>query len=172
MKPAGGGSDHASFAAVGVPAFSWSLKGPVPYGRGWHSQWDTYSIVRPDFQRHNATVFAVFAAGVANLDHMLSRDGVERATPGGRRGRVDAKLIVETWLGLELDGVKISSVTADGLAGRSKLAAGDRVVAIGDEPVENARELLAAFRKAASAQDEVSVFVERGGERLEIRVRP
>ena len=172
MKPAGGGSDHASFAAVGVPAFSWSLKGPVPYGRGWHSQWDTYSIVRPDFQRHNATVFAVIAAGVANLDHMLSRDGVERATPGGRRGRVDAKLIVETWLGLELDGVTITSVTADGLAGRSKLLAGDKVVAVGDEPVTSARELLAEFRKLASEQGVAVLAVERRGERVEIQVRP
>ena len=172
MKPAGGGSDHASFAAVGVPAFSWSLKGPVPYGRGWHSQWDTYSIVRPDFQRHNATVFAVIAAGVADLDHMLSRDGVERATPGGRRGRVDAKLIVETWLGLELDGVTITSVTADGLAGRSKLLAGDQVVAVGDEPVENARDLLAAFREQAGEQEVVTLIVQRDGGRVTLRVRP
>ena len=172
MKPAGGGSDHASFAAVGVPAFSWSLKGPVPYGRGWHSQWDTYSIVRPDFQRHNATVFAVIAAGVASLDHMLSRDGVERTTPGGFRGRVDAKLILETWLGMELDGVTITSVTADGLAGRSKLAAGDKIVAVGDAPVTSARELLAEFRKQASEQDVVALAVERRGDRVEIQVRP
>jgi len=172
IKPAGGGSDHASFAAVGVPAFSWSLKGPVPYGRGWHSQWDTYSIVRPDFQRHNATVFAVVAAGVANLDHMLSRDGVQRATPGGRRGRVDAQLIVETWLGLEIDGTKVTSVTADGIAGRAKMAPGDQVVAIGDEPVENTNELLAALRSAAEKLEVVPVFVERDGKRIEIRVRP
>ncbi|MGC6487490.1 MAG: M20/M25/M40 family metallo-hydrolase [Planctomycetota bacterium] len=172
MKPAGGGSDHASFAAVGVPAYSWSLKGPVPYGRGWHSQWDTYSIVRPDFQRHNATVFAVIAAGVADLDHMLSRDGVERATPGGRRGRVDAKLIVETWLGLELDGLEVKSVTPDGLAGRSDLRADDAVVAVGDEPVENARELLAAFRKQAGEQAVVTLTVRRRGDRLQVSVRP
>ncbi len=172
MKPAGGGSDHASFAAVGVPAFSWRLKGPVPYGRGWHSQWDTYSIVRPNFQRHNATVFAVIAAGVANLDHMLSRKGVERATPGGRRGRVDAKLILETWLGLELDGVKVTAVTEDGVAGKAKLQAGDVVVAVGEEPVEDARELLAEFRRIAGEQDAVPVFVERSGARIEIRVRP
>ena len=172
MKPAGGGSDHASFAAVGVPAFSWSLKGPVSYGRGWHSQWDTYSIVRPDFQRHNATVFAVIAAGVADLDHMLSRDGVERATPGGRRGRVDAQLIVETWLGLELDGVKVTAVTADGLAGRSTLAVGDEVRSVGDEPVENARELLAAFRAQASEQDVVVLTVRRKGQRVQVSVRP
>lgn len=172
IQPAGGGSDHASFAAVGVPAFAWSLTGPVPYGRGWHSQWDTYSIVRPDFQRHNATVFAVIAAGVANLDHMLSRDGVERAKPSGRGGRVDAKLIIETWLGLELDGMTIKAVTADGVAGRGKLQAGDEVVAVGEEPVEDARELLAEFRSAVSDQEFVPVFVNRSGRRVELRLRP
>ena len=172
IQPAGGGSDHASFAAVGVPAFAWSLKGPVPYGRGWHSQWDTYTIVRPDFQRHNATVFAVIAAGVADLDHMLSRDGVQRAKPSGGGGRVDAKLIVETWLGLELDGMRVRTVTADGIAGKGKLQAGDLVVAVGAEAVGDAPELLAEFRSIASDEEVVPVFVERGGKRLELRLRP
>ena len=144
----------------------------MTYVHGWHSQWDTYSIVRPEFQRHNATVFAVIAAGVADLDHMLSRAGVERAKPGGRGGRVNAQLIVETWLGLELDGVTVKSVTADGVAGRSKLMVGDRVVAIADEPVEDAPELLAELRALAADQEVVPVFVDRAGARVEIRMRP
>ena len=79
---------------------------------------------------------------------------------------------VETWLGLELDEITITSVTADGLAGRSKLAAGDKVVAVGDEPVTSARELLAEFRKQASEQDVVTLAVERRGQRVQIQVRP
>ncbi|MAE75770.1 MAG: hypothetical protein CMJ85_02745 [Planctomycetes bacterium] len=77
MKP-GGGSDHVSFQVTGVPAWQWGLKGPRPYGYGWHSQWDTYSIVVPEYQRHNATVIALAAFGVANLDKMLTREGVLR----------------------------------------------------------------------------------------------
>jgi len=93
LQPAGGGSDHASFGAVGVPAFSWHLTGEVKYGRGWHSQWDTYSIVVPRYQAQTATVIALVALGVANLDHPLSRSGVgacDAEGPGQRAaGRGD-----------------------------------------------------------------------------------
>lgn len=171
MEPAGGGSDHASFAAVGVPAFSWRLKGHVQYGRGWHSQWDTYSIVEPEFQRHNATVFAVIAAGVANLDHMLSRKGVERAKPTPR-SRIDAKLVVETWLAIELDDTSIKAVSNDGMAAKAKLQVGDRIVAIEGTEVKNAPELLAALRAAASEKTEVSIAVEHNGQRQERTLRP
>lgn len=171
MKPAGGGSDHASFAAVGVPAFSWSLKGHVPYGRGWHSQWDTYSIVEPAFQKHNATVFAVIAAGVANLDHKMSRKGVERASPGGR-GRVDAQLVFETWLGIEVETQTIKSISAGSMAAKGGLQVGDKITAIAGTPVNNVRDMLAAMREAAAENTEVAVVVSRGGKQLKVALRP
>ncbi len=172
MKPAGGGSDHASFAAVGVPAFSWQLKGHVPYGRGWHSQWDTYSIVVPEYQRHNATVFAIMAAGIANLDHKLSRDGVARATTGGRRSRVDAQLILETWLGAEFDQSTIKTVSGGGMAATATLAVGDKVIAIEGIKVQTAPEMLAAMRSAASEKQTVKVIVIRNGKQVSIELRP
>jgi S1-C subfamily serine protease len=171
MKPAGGGSDHASFAAVGVPAFSWSLKGHVPYGRGWHSQWDTYSIVEPAFQKHNATVFAVIAAGVANLDHKLSRKGVERASPGGR-GRVDAQLVFETWLGIEIDTQTIKTVSVGSMAAKGGLKIGDKITSIAGTDVANARDMLAAMREAAAENTEVAVVVNRGGKKVKVALRP
>ncbi len=66
----------------------------------------------------------------------------------------------------------IKAVTTDGVAGRGKLQAGDEVVAVGDEPVEDARELLAEFRSAVSDQEFVPVFVNRSGRRVELRLRP
>jgi len=171
LKPAGGGSDHASFAAVGIPAFSWRLKGHVPYGRGWHSQWDTYSIVVPEFQQHNAATFAIIAASIANEDKMLSREGVERATPG-RRGRVNAQLIIETWLGLELADGAIKAVAKDGMAAKGKMMAGDRIVTIDGTDVKTAQEMLAAMREAASEQEVVTVAVMRGDQRIELKLKP
>lgn len=172
MSPAGGGSDHASFAAVGVPAFSWQLKGHVPYGRGWHSQWDTYSIVVPEYQKHNATVFAIMAAGIANLDHKLSRDGVARATTGGRRSRVDAQLILETWLGAEIEKSTITTVSAGGMAATATIAAGDQVIAIDGTKVNTAPEMLAAMRSAATDKKVVEVIVIRQGKQVTIELRP
>lgn len=164
MQPAGGGSDHASFAAVGVPAFSWGLRGEVPYARGWHSQWDTISIVVPQYQKHNATTFALVAYGVADLDHSLSREGVERAKPGGA---VNAQLIVETWLGVELDELTIKAVAKDGLAASAKLKAGDVLTAVGATPTADAPSFLAALRALASEAKPLAVTAKRGGKQVE-----
>lgn len=171
LKPAGGGSDHASFAAVGIPAFGWRLKGHVPYGRGWHSQWDTYSIVVPEFQRHNAAVFAIIAASIANQDKMLSRVGVERATPG-RRGRVDAQLVFETWLGIELHDGSIKTIGADSIAQKAKFAAGDRILSIAGTDVKTTQEMLAVMRAAASDNEEVAVTVMRNDQKVKLMLRP
>ncbi|MEC7583056.1 MAG: M20/M25/M40 family metallo-hydrolase [Planctomycetota bacterium] len=169
LQPAGGGSDHASFGAVGVPAFGWSLKGEVPYGRGWHSQWDTWTIVVPDYQRHTATVIAVIAYGVANLDHMLSREGVERARPR-QRGPVTAQLVIESWLGIELDGTKVTSVSADSRAGAADLRAGDVITQIGEETVGDTAEFLAALRKANEAGKTVKIQLSRGEQPVEVEL--
>ena len=80
--------------------------------------------------------------------HALARRRRAREAERPRR-RVDAKLIIETWLGLELDGMTIKAATADGVA-RGKLQAGDEVVAVGEEPVKTRAVLLAEFRSAVS----------------------
>ena len=70
----GGGSDHASFLSAGVPAWSWTLRGRSNYFQHtWHSQWDTFDVAIPEYQRHTSTVIAIVAYGVANLPHLLPR---------------------------------------------------------------------------------------------------
>ncbi|MCA8963467.1 MAG: M20/M25/M40 family metallo-hydrolase [Planctomycetes bacterium] len=165
VQPAGGGSDNASFAAVGVPAYGWGMKGEVPYARGWHSQWDTISIVVPQYQRQTATVAALVAFGVADLDHNLSRDGVERAQPGGL---VNAQLIVETWLGVELDGLTITSVANGGLAVGAGLQKGDRLLAAGATAIDDLPGFLAALRALAGDGKPLAVTVQRGDGPVEV----
>ncbi len=78
----GGGSDHASFRKVGVPAFPWGLTGRSDYGRyTWHSQWDTYDVAIPEYQKHSATVIALAAWGTANLPVLLPRKGLPGQPP-------------------------------------------------------------------------------------------
>ncbi len=167
MAPAGGGSDHASFATVGVPAWSWPLRGQLPYGYGWHSQWDTYAIVVPEYQAHNATVFALAALGVANLDGLLPREKVLRRDPNSKG---DASLLIEAWLGIEVDvDLRVTAVEAEGLGARAGLAAGDRLTGLFGETAEDAVDLARALR--AHADDaEVRIEVERAGSRRELKV--
>jgi len=70
-----GSTDTFSFLQKDVPAFGFSTKGEQQYGRTWHTTLDTYNEVIPSYQEYSAMVTSVIAYGVANLDHLLSREG-------------------------------------------------------------------------------------------------
>lgn len=70
-----GGTDTFSFLQKNVPAFGFSTKGEHQYGRTWHTTLDTYNEIIPSYEEYSSMVTAVVAYGIANLDHLLSRDG-------------------------------------------------------------------------------------------------
>jgi hypothetical protein len=74
------GSDYACFAMNGVPAISLSETDPggidFKYDEIWHSENDLYNKSVPEYQEHTALVTAVIVYGIANLDHLLSREGL------------------------------------------------------------------------------------------------
>ena len=79
LKPTSpGGSDHSSFAMLGIPILSFRTQSDYSYRRAWHTLYDIYSELVPytDHQKHSALVTAVVAYGIANLDEPLTRDGV------------------------------------------------------------------------------------------------
>ena len=75
-----GGSDHAYFSINGVPTFRITesdVKGyDFNYGEIWHTERDTYNMSIPEYQEHSAVVAAVMLYNIANLDHLLSREGM------------------------------------------------------------------------------------------------
>ena len=75
-----GGSDHAYFAMNGVPTLQFDIPDSKGYNFNyqeiWHTERDTYNKSIPEYQEHSATVTAVVVYGVANLDHILSREGL------------------------------------------------------------------------------------------------
>ncbi|MBK7626847.1 MAG: M20/M25/M40 family metallo-hydrolase [Bacteroidales bacterium] len=75
-----GGSDHAYFAMNGVPTLSFGApdsKGyDFNYQEIWHTERDTYNKSIPEYQNHTSVVTAVVVYGLANLDHLLSREGL------------------------------------------------------------------------------------------------
>ena len=77
-----GGSDHAYFAINGVPTISFRETDPkgynFQYGEIWHTERDIYNKLIPEYMEHSAIVTAVTLYGIANLDHLLSRDGLYR----------------------------------------------------------------------------------------------
>jgi len=75
-----GGSDHAWFAINGVPTISFDIpdaKGyDFNYNEIWHTENDLYNKSIREYQEHTAVVTAVVVYGLANLNHLLSREGL------------------------------------------------------------------------------------------------
>ncbi|MDL2244434.1 M20/M25/M40 family metallo-hydrolase [Parabacteroides sp. OttesenSCG-928-J18] len=75
-----GGTDASVFAMQGVPTIGFNtqdFKGyDFNYGEIWHTERDLYTKNIPEYQEHTATVTAIVALGIANLDKQLTREGV------------------------------------------------------------------------------------------------
>ena len=75
-----GGSDHAFFMMSGVPTISFGTGDPLgynfSYGEIWHTERDLYNKSIPEYQNHTSIVSAVVLYGLANLDHILSRENL------------------------------------------------------------------------------------------------
>lgn len=71
--PRGGGSDHASFNAVGVPGFFWDEIGRSDYQYGWHTQNDKIDLAIPEYLKQSATNAAITAYNLACAPTMLPR---------------------------------------------------------------------------------------------------
>jgi carboxypeptidase Q len=154
----GGGSDHASFLRAGVPAFMWRLSGNHDYGHIWHTQYDHYDQAVEPYQRHSSMVIAIGALGLANLDHLLSRE--KMAAPSGARWRSPARL-----LGVEMDGMTITKVLPDSAAARARFAPGDKILRFEGKEVSDPRSL---FRALFTTRGKGKAVVLRNGKEVEL----
>jgi hypothetical protein len=90
------GTDSGPFAVAGVPTISLNTgdtKGyNFDYHEIWHTERDMYNKSIKEYQEHAAIVTAIVTYGVANLDHMLPRDGFWLAPqPEKEKGRKGEK---------------------------------------------------------------------------------
>jgi hypothetical protein len=129
----GGGSDHASFLDVNVPGFFWRQAGRARYQRTHHTQYDTFDAAIPEYQRHSSLVVALAAYGIANLDHLLSRDKLR--APGGRRK-----------LGVQLDEMTVTDVGDDTAAQKGGVKEGDEIIKLDGAKVSDRTELTRLLR--------------------------
>ncbi len=72
------GTDSGPFAVKGVPTIGFDLADPkgynFSYGEIWHTERDLYNKSIPEYQEHTAIATAILVYGLANLDHLLSRE--------------------------------------------------------------------------------------------------
>jgi hypothetical protein len=81
--PGGGGSDHASFVAAGVPGISISSLNWGYFGYTWHTNRDTYDKIMFDEVRTNVIAAAVMAYKASEEPEMVSRE--KRVLPEGQK---------------------------------------------------------------------------------------
>lgn len=67
-----GGTDHLSFDRLGLPAFQF-IQDEIEYGRGYHTNMDTYERLILADLKHNAVVVASFVYNAAMRDQVLPR---------------------------------------------------------------------------------------------------
>lgn len=70
---ASGGSDQAAFWAKGIPSVFMGKAGTQNYIHIWHTQYDRYEEVIPEYLKQVATSMAVVSFNIANADSMMPR---------------------------------------------------------------------------------------------------
>ena len=158
----GGGSDHDSFLAAGVPGFFWGQRGGrAVYNQTHHTQHDTFDRAIPEYQKHSSVVVALGSLGIANLDHILSRDALI-ATGGGGGGGGGRRTA-----GLVLDEMKVTEVVEGGVAEKAGIKPGDVIVKVNGKAVATREEYGEAMQDAGR---EVPVVVKRDGQEVEVKL--
>ena len=86
--PQGGGSDHASFNAVGIPGFYWDEVGRADYRYGWHTQNDRIDLAIEEYLVQSSTNAALTAYNLACAPSMLPREPkvAENSAPNAGSG--------------------------------------------------------------------------------------
>ncbi|MCW3161122.1 M20/M25/M40 family metallo-hydrolase [Chryseobacterium oryctis] len=84
--PSGGGSDHSSFVAAGVPGFSLSSLNWGYFGYTWHTTKDTYDKIVFDEVKNNVVLTATLAY-MASEDPEFT-DRTKRSMPVNEKGEV------------------------------------------------------------------------------------
>ncbi|MGE3174050.1 MAG: M20/M25/M40 family metallo-hydrolase [Planctomycetota bacterium] len=161
----GGGSDHASFIAAGVPGLNWSLKGRSDYFRHtWHTQWDRLDVAIPEYQAHTSTVVALAALGTANLPELLDRSGVVQR----ERGR-QARSYGQALFDAELDGFTFTEVTKDGRADKMGIQKGDVLTKAQGEELTAMHEIFQILREL-EGEKFMELELKRGDQAVKVQL--
>jgi carboxypeptidase Q len=153
----GGGSDHASFLSANVPGFFWRQSGKAVYRHTHHTQFDTFDAAVPEYQKHSALVVALGAYGIANLDHLLSREKLR--APGGMANR--------RMLGVQLEELTVSEVLDDSVAQKGGIKEGDVIVKVDGTKVADRMDLNRVIREGGPKK---VVTILRNGKEIELKL--
>lgn len=90
-----GGTDATVFTMEGVPTYGFmtrDFKGyDFNYGEIWHTERDVYNKEIPEYQEYTAVATALAALGIADLDNLLSREGMFKEKKSDKKAKSSKK---------------------------------------------------------------------------------
>lgn len=90
-----GGTDATVFTIEGVPTYGFmtrDFKGyDFNYGEIWHTERDVYNKEIPEYQEYTAVATALAALGIADLDNLLSREGMFKEKKSDKKAKSSKK---------------------------------------------------------------------------------
>lgn len=147
------GSDHASFVRVGAPGFYWQQDGRAVYRYTHHTQHDTFDAAIREYQAQTATVAALGALALANIE-----DRVPPPPPRSTFGVFLSPAMV------------VTKVDEGSMMQRAGVRKGDRLIELAGQKLKDRNALRPAVFSLFRAGGKGDLTVERNGERKTIRV--
>lgn len=83
-SPSEGGSDHSSFIAAGVPAFSLSSLSWGYFSNTWHTNLDTYDKIVFDDLKYNVVIATIMAYKASEEPNLVDREKIKISEETGR----------------------------------------------------------------------------------------
>lgn len=168
IEPAiSGRSDHWSFYEVGVPVL---FVTQADEHDDYHTQNDVSWKVNRTDGAATAAVFAQVVRAVAARPDNLAFVGGQRPSAGPSMGDIRVRFGIRPGTYVEgVQGVPVGGVTPDSPADYAGVLAGDLLVAWNGQPVGDVRDWMGQLMRH-NPGDVVTIAVERGGERIELRV--
>lgn len=159
------GSDHVSFIMLRAPGFYWQQKGTALYNYGHHTQHDTFDLAVPEYQRQTATIAALGALALANIEERMP-------APVGRTRNRRRPAIPSH--GLTVDSAMlVTMVDKTGMLVKAGVRAGDILLTFDGKKIEGGRSALrSAFVDfVRKGKESAEVVVKRGSKRIALVLR-
>ncbi len=161
-----GGSDHASFIEVGIPAiFVYAST-----AKGYHTPMDDPQFIN---YKGEARVLRFIADLAIKASHYPSRFHFvkqKEEAQKGRYGGMKVHLGIRPAFGYSGRGVKVDAVVADGVADKAGILAGDVIIKIGDKKVNNIYDYMSALSRV-NPGDRVQITVLRDKKEVVVEVQ-
>ncbi len=153
----GGGSDHASFRAAGVPFLFGII---ADFHADYHTSRDVSELIERESGMKAVRLWEDLAWEMAQRPerfHFDDQSGPMRGT------QIRVRIGMRTKDAEDGSGIEVSDVTKDSISDRAGLLKGDHVVKFNKQSIKTREELVAELRKL-EPKGEVQIVITRGGE--------